>query len=242
MKLTVKTMIPSLALGAASLFLLSACKSDSSSEASASGSGGPGIGTPGGVQLETELPKEVIEGSPAPKNVPNLMPETKKFPKFLVPEGTQLLSKGKKVTSSDDYPILGEVSLITDGDKDTGEGYFVELLEGLQWVQIDLEQSAPLHAILVWHFHGQKRVYHDVIVQVSDDPEFKTGVTTLYNNDYDNSAKLGKGTDRPYIESRYGMLVNGKGTKARYVRLYSQGNSTNEMNHYTEVEVFGKPE
>ncbi|MCP5536832.1 MAG: hypothetical protein H7A51_11460 [Akkermansiaceae bacterium] len=192
--------------------------------------------------MKTELPEEVIEGSPRPKGVPNLSPETKKFPKFLVPEGTVLLSKDKKVTSSDDYPILGEVAQITDGEKEAGEGFFVELTEGTQWVQIDLEKSSPLYAILVWHFHSQKRVYHDVIVQVSDDPEFKSGVTTLFNNDYDDSSKLGKGTDNPYLETRYGLLVNGKGTKGRYVRLYSKGNTSNEMNNYIEVEVFGKPE
>lgn len=236
------TTLPTLVLGTASLLMFSACDKDSSTDATTSGSTGPGIGTPGGVELTTELPKEVIEGSPKPKNVPNLLPEIKKFPKFLVPEGTVLLSHKKKVTSSDDFPILGDVTLITDGEKETGEGYFLELIEGTQWVQIDLEKSAPIYAILVWHFHGEKRAYHDVIVQVSDDPEFKSGVTTLYNNDYDDSSKLGKGGDRPYIESRYGLLVNGQGTKGRYVRLYSRGNTSNEMNHYVEVEVFGKPE
>ena len=30
------------------------------------------------------------------------------------------------------------------------------------------------------------------------------------------------------------------GKKAQYVRLYSKGNTANEMNHYVEVEVFGK--
>ena len=45
----------------------------------------------------------------------------------------------------------------------------------------------------MWHFHSQARVYRDVIVKVSDDPTFKTG-TIVYNNDHDNSAKLGAGT------------------------------------------------
>ncbi|NWK56249.1 hypothetical protein HW115_11555 [Verrucomicrobiaceae bacterium N1E253] len=237
-----KPTIPFLVLGAASLFALSSCNKESSSETTTSGSGGPGIGTPGGVELVTELPKEVIEGSPAPKNIPNLAPKPKKFPTFLVPEGTVLLSKGKKVTCSDDYPIMGSPELVTDGEKEAGEGYFFEILDGLQWVQIDLEKSQPIHALLLWHFHGQPRVYHDVIVQVSDDPEFKTGVTTLFNNDYDNSSKLGKGTDRPYIESHFGHLINGKGTKARYVRCHSNGNTSNGENHYIEVEVYGTPE
>ena len=33
-------------------------------------------------------------------------------------------------------------------------------------------------AIVAWHFHSQARVYHDVIVQVADDPDFITNVKT----------------------------------------------------------------
>lgn len=212
---------------------------DAPAAAAAAAPTGPG-GTPGGVPLKTELPPELIEGTPKPMNVPNLVQAPVKDPEFLVPEGTELLSKGKKVTSSDDNPIIGDLTLVTDGDKEAGEGYFVELLDGTQWVQIDLEKSAAISAIWLWHFHSQKRAYHDVVIQISDDAEFKTGVTTIYNNDYDDSSKLGKGSDNPYVESRYGLIADGKGTKGRYVRLYSNGNTSNEMNHYIEVEVFGK--
>lgn len=195
-----------------------------------------------GNPLDTALPPELIEGTPKPIHVPGLAPVPTKAPEFFVPEGTVLISKGKPVASSDHNPIIGSLDLITDGDKDAGEGYFVELLDGLQWVQIDLEKSAAIHAIWLWHFHSQRRAYHDVVVQISDDPQFKTGVTTVFNNDYDQSANLGKSTDRPYVETRFGLIVDGKGTKGRYVRLYSNGNSSNEMNHYIEVEVFGTPE
>ena len=237
------TLTP-LVLGAASLLMLSACNKTPTTAPSAGGSGGPGIGFAGGVELKIDIPKETISGTPRPRiKLPNLMPEIKKFPEFLVPENTLLLSKGKKVTSSDDFPMLGELSFITDGDKEAGDGYFVELTEGTQWVQIDLEKSNSLYAILVWHFHSEpRRAYHDVIVQVSDDPEFKSGVTTLFNNDYDNSSKLGQGAARPYIETRYGLLVYPQGIKGRYVRLYSRGNTSNGGNHYIEVEVYGKPE
>jgi hypothetical protein len=193
----------------------------------------------GGVQLRTDFPPELIEGTPRPINVPRLVAAPTAAPTLMVPEGTELLSKGKPVTSSDDAPIIGSLDLITDGDKDAGEGYFVELLDGLQWVQIDLEQSAGIHAIWLWHFHSQRRAYLDVIIQISDDPEFKQGVTTVFNNDYDNSAGMGKGADNPYVETRFGLLVNAKGTPGRHVRLYSNGNTSNEMNHYIEVEVFG---
>lgn len=191
------------------------------------------------IALQTQLPPELIEGTPKPINVPGLVSAPTRAPEFFVPKGTVPLSLGKPVSSSDGDPIIGSLDLVTDGEKEAGEGYFVELLDGLQWVQIDLEKSAAIHAIWLWHFHSQKRAYHDVVVQISDDPQFKTGVTTVYNNDYDNSAKMGKGSEDPYVETRFGMIVDGKGTKGRYVRLFSNGNSSNEMNHYIEVEVFG---
>jgi hypothetical protein len=106
-------------------------------------------------------------------------------------------------------------------------------------VQIDLGEPALISAIWIWHYHLEARAYHDVIVQLSNDANFESGVTTLFNNDYDKSSLLAKGSDRPYVETRFGKLVDAKGTKARYVRLYSNGNTSSDMNHYIEVEVFG---
>ena len=172
--------------------------------------------------------------------VPNLVRAPKAAPVFLVPEGTELLSRGKKVTSSDPKPIIGYLKNITDGEKQGGDGPDVELLTGPQWVQIDLEKSVVIRAIWIWHQHEDMRVYHDVIVRISDDPEFKTGVITAFNNDYDDSSNLGKGSDNPYAESHFGKVVDGKGTKGRYVRLHSNGSTTSDWNHYIEVEVYGK--
>lgn len=193
----------------------------------------------GSTQLKTDIPPELIEGTPQPIKVANLEAELKAAPTLTVPAGTELLSAGKTVTGSDDFPIIGDLTYITDGDKEAGEGYFVEIMDGPQWVQIDLEEEAQLEAIWIWHYHSQKRAYHDVVVQVSNDPNFATGVTTLFNNDYDNSAEQGKGSDKPYVDSRFGKLIDAKGIKAQYVRLYSNGNTANDMNHYIEVEVYG---
>jgi hypothetical protein len=107
-------------------------------------------------------------------------------------------------------------------------------------VQIDLGAPAILHAIVCWHFHAQARAYHDVIVQVADDPEFKAGVATLFNNDADDTAGFGPGKDPAYVETSEGRLIDAKGVRARYVRLYSNGNTMSELNHYVEVEVFGQ--
>jgi len=193
------------------------------------------------IALTTKIPPEKIEGTPIQIKIPNLKPAASKAPQIQVPAGTVLLSKGKSVTASDDFPILGELRYITDGEKEAGEGYFLELANGLQWVQIDLEQEAAIQALWVWHYHSQRRAYHDVVIQISNHPTFATGVTTVFNNDFDNSASLGTGSDAPYIETQYGLLVPVAGVKGRYVRLYSKGNTSNDMNHYIEVEVFGTP-
>ena len=186
------------------------------------------------IPLKTELPPPLFVGTPVPINVPNLEPKVTKWPEFMVPAGTTNIALGKKVTASDSDPVVGTLDLVTDGDKGGDEGSWVELGPGKQWVQIDLAEEANIYAITVWHYHSQARVYRDVIVQISDDPTFAKGVTTVY----DNSAA---GSDRPYIETYFGKLIDGRGTKGRYVRLYSNGNTTDKLNHYIEVEVFGKP-
>ncbi|MGH8020893.1 MAG: hypothetical protein ACREIA_21940 [Opitutaceae bacterium] len=194
------------------------------------------------VPLETDLPKPMFVGTPKPVNLPNLeKPRSGKRPAFMVPEGTTNVAADKPVTSSDDFPVIGELEFITDGDKDGGDGYFVELGPDLQWVQIDLEQNAKIHALLVWHYHLAARAYHDVVVQVADDEGFTKNVRTVFNNDHDNSAGLGAGRDPAYIETYEGRLIPVDGVQARYVRLYSRGNSADGMNHYVEVEVFGQP-
>jgi hypothetical protein len=194
------------------------------------------------VPLKTDLPKPQFVGTPVPINVPNLEPARKdEQPDFMVPAGTVNLAKGKKVTASDSEPVVGTLDLVTDGDKEGDEGSWVELGPGKQWVQIDLEKEANIYALMVWHFHSQERVYFDVVVQISDDPTFSKDVTTIFNADAANELGLGAGQDHPYIESYKGKLIDAKGVKDRYVRLYSKGNTTNKLNHYIEVEVFGKP-
>jgi len=195
---------------------------------------------PGKEELKLKLPKPMFIGTPTNLKSPNLEVVTgKSRGAFYVPKGTVLLSGKKKVTSSDMNPVIGELDMLTDGEKSGGDGYFIELGPGVQWVQIDLGASYPLSAILTWHYHSQARIYRDVIVQVSDDAAFKTGVTTIFNNDHDNSSKLGQGKDKEYIEVAEGKLFDAQGAKGRYVRLSSKGNTTNDLNHYVEVEVYG---
>jgi hypothetical protein len=198
--------------------------------------------------VDVKLPRPMFQGTP--KNI-KASPTLEKYqekprPPFMAPEGTKNLSAGKKVTSSDMAPIVGELSLVTDGDKEGSDGSFVELGPGTQWVQIDLGAPADIYAVVVWHYHAEGRVYHDVVIQVANDPDFIEKVQTVYNNDFDNSSGLGLGKQLEYIDDYRGKLIDAKNekgepAKGRYVRLYSKGNTSNDMNHYVEVEVFGKP-
>ena len=192
------------------------------------------------VALKTEIPEAMFEGTKVPIKLDNLEKVEVKQEPLMVPAGVELLSKDKPVTASDDLPLIGDLEYITDGDKDAADGSYVELAQQKQWVQIDLEDEKEIHGIWLWHFHKNARAYVDVVVQISNDEEFADGVTTVYNADHDNSSGLGKGTDKAYVETNRGRVIDGKGTKGRYVRLYSNGNTANEMNHYIEVEVWGK--
>ncbi len=191
--------------------------------------------------IDIKLPRPMFEGTPQPLRVPHWeKPLGRDRPPFLAPVGTKNVAFEKPVTSTDELPIIGELEMLTDGDKEAADGSYVELGHFKQSVTIDLEAEYNIYAILCWHYHKQAVVYFDVVVQVASDPDFITGVTTLFNNDIDNSAGLGIGKDMHYTETNEGKLIDAKGAKARYVRLYSNGNTANDQNHYIEVEVFGK--
>jgi hypothetical protein len=190
--------------------------------------------------LPIALPKPLFEGTPVNLKVPNLeKPLGKPRPPFLAPAGTANVAKGKPVTSSAADPTIGELEMITDGEKSGADGTYVELGQGVQWIVIDLKQKHTLYAIAVWHYHKAARVYSDIVVQVADDPDFLSNVRTIFNNDQDNTAGLGIGRDMNYVETNEGKLIDAKGVVARYLRLYSNGNDTTPLNHYVEVEAYG---
>ena len=195
------------------------------------------------IPLPHKLPKPAFAGTPsnAPPGTNVEKPLGRPRPVPLVPRGTVNLALKKKVTSSKP-PFDGSLELVTDGDKEARNGIAVELKPRTQWVQIDLGAPSKLSHILFWHYHNEPVVFRDVVVQVSNDPNFLEGVTTLFNNDVDNSSGLGLGKDREYFETSEGKLVDAKGTTARYVRLYSSGSTYRDpLNRYTEVEVYGLP-
>jgi hypothetical protein len=184
------------------------------------------MGTPTDIPGDTNLVEKLSDKPRAP---------------FMAPKGIENVALKKKVTSSDKAPITGGLDLVTDGDKESNDNSFVELHRKTQWVQVDLEKKFKIYAVVVWHAHNTYQIYHDVIVQISDDPDFTQNVQTIYNNDQDNSSGLGIGSDKEYFENYEGRLMPAKGVVGRYVRCHSKGSSYSALNRYTEVEVWGLP-
>jgi hypothetical protein len=194
------------------------------------------------VPLMLNLPAAAFKGTPKDfQPGPNVEPlSDKPRPPMLVPAGLKNVALGAKLTCSDKNASADMLAKITDGNKDASDDSIIFLRKGIQWVQLDLGSVYETFAIVIWHAHNTAKIYHDVIVQTADDPDFIQNVRTLFNNDLDNTAGLGVGTDREYYETNEGKLIDTKGAKARYFRFYSKGSTESVMNEYTEVEIYGR--
>jgi hypothetical protein len=195
------------------------------------------------VPLPITLPPATFRGTP-PNDTPDprIDNNTNRQP-FLAPAGVTNVALHKKVTSSAGNVGPEDLAKITDGEKEPSEENTVTLKRGSQWVQIDLGSPHEIFAIVVWHNNSSVRVYHGVIFQIADGPDFTPdqNVRTLFNNDAENKSGVGIGKDREYFETDEGKLVDAQGAKARYVRVYSNGSTAASFNDYTEVEVYGRP-
>jgi hypothetical protein len=229
MKKLIKAGLPLMTAFATLSAVLLACKPAS------------GADSPAKEPLAITLPEATLKGTPSdPPSDTNIDPVATKLPVFMVPKGVKNVALNKPVTSSVP-PFTGELTQITDGKKEAADSDAVEFKKGPQWVQVDLGASYPLYAIAVWHDHRYLQVMKAVVLQVSDDPEFKKDVTTLLNNDVDNVAGQGAGTDREYFETRFGRIIDAKGVKARYIRGYTKGSSMGALNCWQEIEAYALP-
>ncbi len=197
------------------------------------------------VAIKFELPPPHSSGTPKEIKSDNLErdpgPGKLRPPIMVEPEyAKKLTTEDTKVTTSEEA-VTGENEYVVDGDKTPDATSMLQLPGGVQWVQLDIGAEHVISAICVWHDQGDERVYKDVIMQISNDEKFLKDVTTVFNNDHDDSAKLGKkGTDKEYRERNDGRPVDAKLTKGRYVRIYSNGSTSEPVNNYIEIEVFGK--
>jgi hypothetical protein len=193
--------------------------------------------------LPIVLPAPTLKGTPEDlPSGPNIEPRSDKpRPPFMAPAGVANVAFKMKATGSDARPFTGSYDQVTDGEKEAFDDQVVEMRPVVQWVQVDLGAPATIYAVALWHDHRWLQVYKCVIVQVADDPDFTSNVRTVFNNDLDNSAGRGIGTDKQYFETEQGKLIDAKGIKARYVRAYSKGSNLSALNCIQELEVYGLP-
>ena len=182
-------------------------------------------------------------GNPRGVKPPHLREEVKREP-FMVPKGVANVALYQPVTCSEKRLFAGDLDQLTDDIKQSGKFDFVELDTGLHWVQIDLGQVRAIHAVAIWHYYKNPTIYQDVIVQVADDQAFRQNVRTLFNNDHDNSAKMGKGKDTAFYTRWWGELVDARGqdgapTRARHVRVYTAAGMEGEPVRFVEIDVYG---
>lgn len=100
-----------------------------------------------------------------------------RWPPVILPTGIQNVALKRPVTAST-VPVNGAPAWITDEKIDeTHDDECLDLGQGLQWVQIDLQARYTIYAIVLWRPVVEGHPYRDVIVQLSDDPLFQRGVT-----------------------------------------------------------------
>ncbi|MFO1475168.1 MAG: hypothetical protein U1F98_00780 [Verrucomicrobiota bacterium] len=195
------------------------------------------------VPLKLKLPSPAFVGTPVNLQIgPEVEPMPKgPRPPFLVPAGLTNLAPAGKLTCSDTNASPDALAKIVDGNKDLTDGSVVLIRKGPQYVQFDLGAPEEIYAILIWHAYDAPKIYRDVVVQVADDAAFTQNVRTLFNNDRENHAGRGAGTDKQYFETNEGRLIDAKGQVAQFVRTYSRGSTESALNEYTEVEIYGRP-
>ena len=194
-------------------------------------SGIPADGTPKGVDFAPKTVKQVrFTLTAVSGTAPGLAEFVALGPNPHYRDGT--LAAGATVTGV----TASEAARVTDGVIAAGTDAFATLA-GNNAV-LDLGGQYYLNGLAVWHYFDDARSYHDVVFEVADNEDF-TDSTVVFNSDADNSLGLGAGTDAEYVESSAGKLVQFAPLPGRYIRLWSDGNTVNDDNHLTEVEVYG---
>jgi hypothetical protein len=172
--------------------------------------------------------------------IPLHLSTKKDFEPLMVDPDIMNLAIYKPVSASDE-PVVGELEQLTDDIKTSGDFDYVG---GPAWIQVDLQEPASIHAIVVWHYYTNQDIFDDVIVCISEEVDFTRNVVTLYNNDHDNSSGLGAGKDSAYISSIWGNIIDARdprneGTTARFVRVYTSKNFDGTSPRYLELAVYG---
>ena len=175
-------------------------------------------------------------------------------------QGTNL-ALNKTVTVNPDMGETDDPSKITDGKIEKGwDKNFTYLTEtGKEnteikpYVTIDLGESYDISRIKLIgligpdYDDGYTNTPHNVVIRISNDPDFKDESTkTVYNTDKNNFFGFGEGTDEEEPSEIEGKDITFETTNARYVRYYQHGSHMSDHAPYAwpnclalnEIEVY----
>jgi hypothetical protein len=164
------------------------------------------------------------------------------------------VARNKAVTTNAATTSNQPLSALTDGVTARDKYVLYSVSTGPKWAQVDLGRAYDITRLNVRSDWGSSagvyRTTRDVVVQLSNDPDFATGVVTVFNNDADNSSGLGAGTDAEYLEPADGSgkdIHLASTVNARYVRFWANGHvrvngQLNLVNTPIEIEAYADPE
>lgn len=172
----------------------------------------------------------------------------------LIPELKPNIALGKNVTaywldgtSSDITNTGSPLSKATDGNKDNVNNYAIfgnNSIDQPCYIQVDLGYSYPIKQVNLFRYWNDGRTYNDTALVISDDENFNS-YQVLYYSASDKDTNIFNLNINPtndlYVETSSGYQIfsaNENAPKARYIRLYGSGSTSNKENHVVELEVY----
>jgi hypothetical protein len=130
------------------------------------------------------------------------------------------IALGKTVTGNGNTT---DIERVADGN--TATAYYYNAGSGESYVQVDLGAVSNLKKIVVWHYYSDNRTYHNTKTQISED---EIDWITVFDS----------GVSGEYAETSEGHTIELIPTKARYIRDYANGSTSNTSNHWVEIQAF----
>lgn len=142
------------------------------------------------------------------------------------------------------YIERDNLNVINDGKLDGYSAYRGDQTENVysketNYVQVDLGKNCYIDSMnLVFYYWATDRVYNNVVIVGSNTADFANPVI-LYNADQENFFGFGEGSDESVVATSDGIDID-TSASARYLRVYTKGNTNNSSVHIVEFSVYGE--
>jgi len=153
--------------------------------------------------------------------------------------------------------VWGPKEKATDDDRDTnnwmGWNDNGKDREEIGWCEVDMEEVMWIDTIRIWHYYGDQRTYYHVKLAVSMTGKFDGEEVVIFDGDNkaagkakswiadvadDKAVKFDTFGGGEYEETPGGRLDHFIPVKARYVRDWVLGSTSNAAVHWVEISVY----